>query len=140
MNYLSKTNNPINLRFNNYAKPTEGYISESIRRHQALIERENIRGWYQWKVFVDEDENILDKIEYVEYLLHPSYSEQRQISSDKNSKFAIEECSWAEFALTITVKFKNGTKQEYFYNLDLSKSWPEDESVKEAPKESAKEI
>jgi hypothetical protein len=51
----------MSIRFNNHAKKI--YIPTVSRSS------------YKWRVFVDEkDEKVLDKIEYVEYLLPPCIS------------------------------------------------------------------
>ena len=49
---------------------------ESTTEFNNLARRvEDRRGkeWYEWMVYVDEDNDLLDSIDSVEYLLHPSY-------------------------------------------------------------------
>lgn len=98
------------IRFNNYAKRTG---------------KKGKYAYFRWKVFVDEDENTLDNIESVEYLLHPTFPVPDQVRSDRDSKFALETSGWGEFDILITVNFKDGRKEDLRYRLDLSKPWPE---------------
>ncbi|KPV65060.1 MAG: YEATS family protein [Candidatus Bathyarchaeota archaeon BA1] len=98
------------ISFNNYAK---------------RVARRGNYDWYEWRVFVDEDDTVLNKIEYVLYLLHPTFPNPIRIVHDKKSKFALESSGWGSFTMFITVRFKDGTEEEVRYFLDLSKKWPD---------------
>lgn len=98
------------IRFNNYAKK---------------VGRKGNYDWYQWMVFVDEDNAVLDKIEYVSYVLHPTFPNPIRIVRDRKSKFALESSGWGSFKMFITVGFKDGNEEEVQYLLDLSKKWPD---------------
>lgn len=100
------------IRFNNYAKPDK---------------KKGKLDYFRWKVFVDEDEQTLDEIGSVEYLLHPTFPKPHQVRANKESKFALETSGWGGFYIWITVTFKDGRKENYKYLLDLSKSWPENQ-------------
>lgn len=97
------------IHFDNYAKK---------------VGRRGDHDWYQWRVFVDENDNVLNKIEHVQYLLHRTFPNPLRISDDRKSKFALESSGWGSFTVYITVRFKDGTEEEERYFLDLSKEWP----------------
>lgn len=100
----------MNIKFNNYAK-------------KIGIEKSGY-DWYKWEVFVDEPDETLDKIEYVKYLLHPTFPNPERIVTDRSTKFALESSGWGVFKIIITIKFKNGTTQETTYDLSFNKDWP----------------
>ena len=79
--------------------------------------------WYEWIVYVDEDESVLNQIEAVEYLLHPTFPNPLRRRKNASEKFALKSAGWGEFYIKITVFFKNGSRLETIYYLDLSKSW-----------------
>lgn len=105
---------PIN--FNNYAKKLPRRLIRGTKQN-----------WYRWRVFVNEPDEILNEIEYVDYLLHPSFpGPNRRVGQErKNSKFYLESEGYAGFDMYITVKFKDGTEEETEYFLDINKPWPE---------------
>jgi transcription initiation factor IIF auxiliary subunit len=100
------------IKFNNYA--------------EKIGERSGY-DWYKWCVFVDEDETILNEIDYVEYLLHKTFPKPKRIVKDRETKFALESEGWGEFYIFITIFFtKNGEKKEQRYWLSFDKQWPEE--------------
>ena len=97
------------VRFNNYAKK---------------VGRRGDYEWYQWKVFVDEDDAVLDRIDFVLYLLHQSFPNPMRLVKDRKSKFTLESSGWGSFMMNITVRYKDGTEEETQYFLDLNKKRP----------------
>ena len=91
------------------------------------IEQQGEYMYFRWKAFVDEPDEVLDQIESVEYLLHPTFPEPYQVRKDRASKFSLQTAGWGEFNLTTTVNFKDGHKEVGKYHLDLGKGWPQDE-------------
>lgn len=100
------------VRFNNFAKP---------------IERRGDLQYFRWKVFTDEPDAILDKIESVEYLLHPTFPNPYATRKDRATKFSLESRGWGSFDIDITVNFKDGHKEVGKYYLDLKRGWPQGE-------------
>ena len=99
-----------NIRFNNYARK---------------IREERDYDYYKWRIFVDEQDDVLDQIAQVRYLLHETFPDPARVSRNRESKFALESAGWGSFTVFITVKFKDGTEKETEYYLDLDKRWPE---------------
>lgn len=98
------------VRFTNYA-----------REHGTF----NNRKYYQWRIFVNEPQSILDRIQEVQYVLHPTFPEPYQTSRDVSKQFELVSAGWGEFTVLITVVYKSGREGKTSYFLDLSKSWPE---------------
>jgi hypothetical protein len=92
------------VRFNNYAKS---------------LAREGDSQYYQWRMFVDEPPERLSLIEEVEYLLHPTFPQPRQVRRNPGDGFALETAGWGEFTPLITVKYKDGRQQRVRYQLVL---------------------
>jgi hypothetical protein len=96
-------------KFNNYAK--------SIGQKYG-------RAYYQWRVFVDEPRSVLDTIQEVEYVLHPTFPEPLQVSTNRDTAFELINEGWGQFTILITVHFTDGTQIKTSYDLDLQKAWP----------------
>lgn len=83
--------------------------------------------WFQWKVFMDEPEEKLEKVSSVEYRLHKTFPNPIRIVEDRSSKFTISSAGWGEFWIFITIYLNDGTEKHTKYYLDLGKPWsPED--------------
>ena len=100
------------IRFNNYAKKIE--------------KKDYGYDWYRWRVFVDENKETLDKIDFIEYLLHKSFPKSKRIVRNRETKFALDSVGWGEFYIFITIHFKDGEKKEQRYYLSFDKKWPEE--------------
>lgn len=106
------------IHFNNYAKK---------------VGTKKIRGsdynWFKWHVFVDEPDNVLKNIDYVEYQLHPTFPGPiRNVGGERrSSKFYLETEGYGGFTMNIIVRFIDGTEEEDKYFLDLTKKWPNEE-------------
>ncbi len=99
----------MSVRINNYSRP---------------IEKRGDLQYYRWLVFVDEPSERLNDIEAVEYVLHPTFPKPVQVRRDPEDKFALETSGWGEFNIIIRITFKDGTKEDLKYWLDLKKGWP----------------
>lgn len=93
---------------------------------QPTGERRKVAGrgelpWYTWRVWVDEDPTILDQIESVEYLLHPTFLRPRRISKDRVHNFELVSAGWGQFWIEVTIVFKDFHEEQISYWLDFSK-------------------
>jgi hypothetical protein len=98
------------VKFNNYARKTADKYG---------------RAFYEWRIFVDEPQSVLNTIASVDYLLHPTFPQPSQSSSDRSKQFDLTASGWGGFTVLITVHFTNGSDAQTTYFLDLTKSWPE---------------
>jgi len=76
---------------------------------------------YQWRVFVKDTESVLDSIERVTYLLHPTFVNPLRVIKDRENKFELVSIGWGEFEIEITIKFKEGNETKQVYSVDLEK-------------------
>ncbi len=110
MNKLSDENVYPLVEFDNFAKK---------------IDERGKNNWYKWRVFAKEN-GILDKIDRIEYLLHPTFPDRKRVIKDRGNNFALESEGWGQFYIFITIWFKDGRKQEQRYWLSFKKEWPPD--------------
>jgi len=99
-------------------------MTVKIQNYSRRIGRRGDFDWFQWKVFVDEDEETLAKIKEVEYLLHPTFPEPKRVVKDRGSAFSLESAGWGSFNMLVTVRYKDGREERTRYFLDLNKPWP----------------
>lgn len=97
------------VRLNNYAR---------------MVGTRGDSNWYEWMVFVDEDESTLNRIDHVEYLLHPTFPNPRRVVYDASSKFELRSSGWGMFNLKVRIYYKDGTQEDTTYFLDFKKTWP----------------
>jgi transcription initiation factor IIF auxiliary subunit len=79
--------------------------------------------YYDWEVFVDESDDILDQIDHVVYFLHETFPNPIRTVTDRESQFACRTKGWGEFKIAAQVAFKDERVEQAEYRLDLSKSW-----------------
>ncbi len=97
------------LKFNNYARRIDDRYG---------------RAFYEWRVFVDEPQKVLDTIAQVDYVLHPTFPNPFQSSRDRGRKFELVTTGWGGFNILITVHYVDGREAKATYFLDLNKGWP----------------
>jgi transcription initiation factor IIF auxiliary subunit len=93
-------------------------ISQAIPVHSKQRDYQ----YFYWKVFVDEDPEILANIDHVTYFLHPTFPNPVQTVSDPETGFALEAKGWGEFELNARVQFKDGSTENTSYRLKLDNS------------------
>jgi YEATS family len=96
-----------------------------------IEQSENYQGndWWEWAVWIDCTPEELDQIEAVTYTLHPSFHPPVRTTTDRNSKFRLEESGWGTFPIYAKAKLKNGSSVDLRASLQLH--YPETE--KKAP-------
>ena len=102
------------IKFNNYAKKI------GIKKFQ-----DEQYDWYRWRVFIEAPPSILNTIEYIDYILHPTFIDPNRRITDRSTKFALESEGWGSFMIIGTVHYKKGNDEDFEYYLDLHKSWPD---------------
>jgi transcription initiation factor IIF auxiliary subunit len=78
----------------------------------------NNRVW-EWTVFIETDEETLSQIEYVEYILHPTFPEPVRRVFKKDNNFALTAKGWGTFEIKIRVVFKDRTERHLTHVLEF---------------------
>jgi len=61
---------------------------------------------YCFQAVIQAEDEVLDRIEYVEYHLHPTYPNPIQTITNRKSRFKLKELAWGESNLRAEVKVK----------------------------------
>ncbi|HEY0545448.1 MAG TPA: pYEATS domain-containing protein [Pyrinomonadaceae bacterium] len=82
------------------------------------------KGQYRWKIFVKADQSTLNQIEYVEYILPPTFPNQRRRVDkllDKKYPFYLTELASSEFSIKVKIKYKSKDRSpsSFTYQLKL---------------------
>ncbi len=79
----------------------------------------NTTNGYEWKVFIKEDQRVLDAIQCVEYRLDPTLENPIRKSCDPATSFAISGTSWTEFGIVLQIAWKDNKHTIQSYALIL---------------------
>jgi len=63
--------------------------------------------WWSWSAYLKGSD--LKRVDYVEYILHPSFKKPLRKVTDREGGFRLETSGWGEFDLKAVVQFKDGT-------------------------------
>jgi transcription initiation factor IIF auxiliary subunit len=94
-------------------------ITYSVNEAQLADERPKVRGWYRWELYVEAPQEVLQKIKWVDYDLHPSFTPRTYRSRDREKKFRISSIGWGEFEIGVSIAFMNGETLSTKHYLDL---------------------
>jgi hypothetical protein len=98
------------LTFNNYSR----YVRSS--RDNKI---------FAWCVFLEGDRDLIDSIQMIRYVLHPTFPKPIREITDHDHCFALQSEGWGSFNIEIQVLFENGQFEETEYQLKLEyDDWP----------------
>ena len=99
------------LRFRNELVKTPSGKIKFRRYRDGGHERYHVWLW------LDEDDRILDRVESVEYELHPTFKNRIRGSASRSNKFSITFWAWGEFDVAIRVHMRDGSIREATHSL-----------------------
>lgn len=73
--------------------------------------------WYEWTIYMDEDDTKLDSVDKVEYHLHPSFPDPIQVVTNRDTKFAFSARGWGTFRIDIVIYLKDGSEAHAHHSL-----------------------
>ncbi len=78
------------------------------------------KDYYDWAIWIDEEENVLENIESVTYMLHATFPNPVKVIKDKASKFKLKTSGWGTFMIKIKIDEKGGDEvfQQHFLVLE----------------------
>ena len=90
----------------------------SIRISQESSYKGNDR--WNWSVWLEGPDQELDRIEYVDYMLHPTFRDPLRHITDRQSKFRLNSAGWGEFMIYLNIKHTDGrvAKRKHWLQLD----------------------
>ena len=76
-------------------------------------------GWYYWEIFLDVPKDILARIQYVRYILHPIFADRIKTVKKPDEGFKLIGYGWGEFSVKIEITLNNNDKLEKYHWLKL---------------------
>ncbi len=76
--------------------------------------------YWDWTIFINAPEDVLERIEYVEYELHPTFINPMRIVNQRSSgpyAFPLNSSGWGTFTVKIKVYYNDGTYQRLAHSL-----------------------
>jgi hypothetical protein len=104
---LSKKKTSLSSIFKDLFRQRKREISD-IRIRSEFEHDEEEKGWYNWRIFIDESQETINRIDYVKYILHPSFSEPVQTIEESKDKFMLRGRGWGEFEVKVEVVIDSG--------------------------------
>lgn len=86
-------------------------------RHSCEYRRQD---WWDWAVWIEAADEVLDQIEYVDYRLHPTFPNQLRHETNRKKKFGIESAGWGEFMIGVEIVTRSGEhfKRQHWLSLE----------------------
>ena len=75
--------------------------------------------WWKWAVWIEGRDDALDQIDFVEWILHPSFPNPIRRICDRASKFRLETGGWGVFQIVARVQLKGGKQTKLHHYLKL---------------------
>lgn len=75
------------------------------------------RGTYNWSLELSAPDDVLAKVAYVNYGLHPTFTPRNQVVRDRFSQFRLVRAGWGTFLVGIDVHFQDGSVARGSYEL-----------------------
>ena len=100
-------------------------MSVQFGSYSMFTEKKHEQDWYEWCVFVDGDRESVNRIQAVEYILHPTFPDPIRRLTEKKNRFALFSSGWGGFLMKTRIIFDDGSEEPSSYLLSLGKSsWP----------------
>lgn len=76
--------------------------------------------WWEWEAFLDDSgSGELSNVNFVEYVLHPTFRNPVRIVVPPEGGFVLETAGWGAFTLKAFVHAKGGKKMKLTHDLEL---------------------
>jgi transcription initiation factor IIF auxiliary subunit len=74
---------------------------------------------WQWSVWLDGTPEELDFVEYVTYILHPTFHDPVRPVGDRTTNFRLSTSGWGTFTMHVNVMHRDGQETTIEHNLVL---------------------
>ncbi len=82
-------------------------------------EQYECQDWWKWAVWIEGPDEALDRIDCVEWTLHPTFPNPIRKVYDRASKFRLETGGWGVFPIVACVQMKDGEQTKLRHHLEL---------------------
>ena len=76
--------------------------------------------YWDWSLWIEANENDLDKINNVIYNLHYTFNEPVKIIDTRQNKFKLTTSGWGTFTIYVIINFKDKSVLELEHELELA--------------------
>lgn len=77
------------------------------------------RDWWRWSVWLEGPDEELDRIDHVEYILHPTFREPIKQRRNRADNFRLNASGWGEFMLYAKIYAKDGSVERHEHWVTL---------------------
>jgi transcription initiation factor IIF auxiliary subunit len=87
----------------------------------AIRQSEKYEGddWWKWAVWLEGPDEALNSIEFVEWILHPTFRDPVRRNADRAHKFRLETGGWGAFRIIARVQTRDGKQTKLHHHLKL---------------------
>jgi len=75
--------------------------------------------WWKWAVWIEGRDEALDRIDFVEWILHSTFPDPIRKIRDRASKFRLETGGWGTFRIVGCLHLKDGQDIKLYHDLEL---------------------
>jgi transcription initiation factor IIF auxiliary subunit len=75
--------------------------------------------WWKWAVWIEGRDEALDRIDFVEWALDPTFPNPIRKIHNRASKFRLETGGWGMFPIVARVQLKDGQQTKLSHYLKL---------------------
>jgi tetratricopeptide (TPR) repeat protein len=80
------------------------------------------QGWFDWDIFIDAPDDIINTIDSVTYRLHPTFRDRIRTVREKKDNFKLHGRGWGEFSVEVDIQLSNGNKIKKYHWLKLGET------------------
>ncbi|GAB6910181.1 hypothetical protein JCM12296A_60390 [Desulfosarcina cetonica] len=102
------------------SKPIDTEANYPISASNVAQRSKNRSDYWDWTIFIKGPDDVLEKIEYVEYTLHPTFPNPVRIINERGYgpyAFPLSTSGWGTFTVKVKVYYKDGTYQQMSHYL-----------------------
>lgn len=95
-------------------------MKDKIIIKQSSKREEEGKNYWSWSVWIDTSTEIINQIDMVEYILHPTFHNRVRRKTTKEDKFILSSKGWGEFMIHIKIYVSNKEEpilKKYYLNL-----------------------
>lgn len=74
---------------------------------------------YDWEIHVEAPDEVLDRIDRVDYVLHETFPEPVRRREDRDSGFSLTSNGWGEFVIGVLLHLRDGDIAKLWHPLRL---------------------
>ena len=107
------------------SNPLDLEVNLPITADNIAVKSKTTEKYWDWTVFIQGPEDVLDQIKYVEYTLHPTFPNPVRIVSERGLHpyaFPLRTSGWGTFTIKIKVFLKDGRFQVLSHLLSFAES------------------